>query len=1008
MTSKAAAYPLPFAAAVTYLLAKFGHGIKFKSKPRLQDLPVPPWVLDLDLEAELTGCVELVQAPALVDADASITDALAGQWRPALLMAQLRDPWIERMGRVLRWCASKGAALADFGLTAEDAALARESEYFELAADGLLLRRRAGPLVLGEAAAVPVLPARELTPPALAPGGVQDGKWSWRHWALYHCHCSVLGGHLALERSLPRLSSWVWWRGMSKDLARYVQSCPACAAARLRPHTPPVRSEHRRAPFQVLQVDLQGPIVPPSDEGFRFIVTVLCPFSRYIFLRGARTKTALEIARVLLDILWDVGTWPRVLQSDRGSEFVNAILQECLNMLQIRQRLSPAYSPHVQGAVERSHRSVSFYLGMLVRQHCRDFPGRWGSLLPVVQFYMRHAVIDRSGITPFQVVHGWAAASPEASCLTPWADLPEDAPLDQWVRELLGSWNAIHKRFSTFLDGYEDDLKRKADRDKRVKVVGFKVGDRVYLERGATEAAKSLLFLEPLEGPFVVTRIINDYRVALGPLPGGPTPTRTSSTDGVAVGRVVLAPEPSTLHLDGLDAGAPTAAVPGPELPPLSEATRRVWVRLQTGSLVLYRRGGSAAVGEVRQNLNRRNVLLLHEYTFDKGVWHKVFLDADGVPGTEAGLRDALTQVPYGHVLARVRLLAGGAMDATSARALHASRLPEWRLPAVEAAPPVHAAAPEAVDLSQLLLADVCIVDEFLSTEAALALLTAMGEVSAKKGAPEGAQVRALADLPPYQALPLSSEVAAKVAADEIVFLDRSSDEYAAYVAFTAAGFLEGRQDLSAALQQAVLDVAVLGREALWLPGAGYTRLKGVVMDVDTGDAAPISQQPYRRGLQEAEHLRWHVAQSLRLGILRPHTGAWSTPCFIVRQSGKPRGRLVADYRQVNAVTKPMSFPMPVVHDLVRRCSGHEHYSAVDAVSGFSQLDLTARAQDRLAIVTDLGTFAWTTLPFGPRNGPAAFQSVMSRLFANRQGVAVYVDDIVVYGGKHSGASRSA
>ena len=59
------------------------------------------------------------------------------------------------------------------------------------------------------------------------------------------------------------------------------------------------------------------------------------------------------------------------------------------------------------------------------------------------------------------------------------------------------------------------------------------------------------------------------------------------------------------------------------------------------------------------------------------------------------------------------------------------------------------------------------------------------------------------------------------------------------------------------------------------MPGAGYARLKGSVVGADTGEAVPIAQQAYRRGAQETEHLRWHVAQLLKLGILRPHTGAW-------------------------------------------------------------------------------------------------------------------------------------
>ena len=79
----------------------------------------------------------------------------------------------------MQWQTTGGvhSALKDFGLTAADAlGLARESEQFELAVDGVLLRRLAGSGsgVLGGASSVPVLPATSAVPAALAPGGVAD------------------------------------------------------------------------------------------------------------------------------------------------------------------------------------------------------------------------------------------------------------------------------------------------------------------------------------------------------------------------------------------------------------------------------------------------------------------------------------------------------------------------------------------------------------------------------------------------------------------------------------------------------------------------------------------------------------------------------------------------------------------------------------------------------------------------------------------------------------------
>ena len=61
--------------------------------------------------------------------------------------------------------------------------------------------------------------------------------------------------------------------------------------------------------------------------------TLICVFTRFCYIRGQRTKTALDTARCFLSIVWELGTFPRVVQSDRGREFVNEIMSEILELL---------------------------------------------------------------------------------------------------------------------------------------------------------------------------------------------------------------------------------------------------------------------------------------------------------------------------------------------------------------------------------------------------------------------------------------------------------------------------------------------------------------------------------------------------------------------------------------------------------------------------------------------------------------------------------------------------
>ena len=133
----------------------------------------------------------------------------------------------------------------------------------------------------------------------------------------------------------------------------------------------------------------------------------------------------------------------------------------------------------------------------------------------------------------------------------------------------------------------------------------------------------------------------------------------------------------------------------------------------------------------------------------------------------------------------------------------------------------------------------------------------------------------------------------------------------------------------------------------------------------------------------EQENCEWRVAKAIALGIVEPHAGAWPMPAFVAKQRGKPRGRLVCDYRRVKAVTNRAFHPMPRVDATLRQAVGAMFLGSLHAVSGFNLLKLSARAKEVLAICASSGLYAWSSLPFGPVDGSQAFQAVMKRVFGS-------------------------
>ena len=108
--------------------------------------------------------------------------------------------------------------------------------------------------------------------------------------------------------------------------------------------------------------------------------TLICVFTRFCYIRGQQTKTALDTARCFLSIVWELGTFPRVVQSDRGREFVNEIMSEILELLGSKHFTTPTYTLRINGIVERSHQNMATTLRLLVFELIKYSPQRWGEI----------------------------------------------------------------------------------------------------------------------------------------------------------------------------------------------------------------------------------------------------------------------------------------------------------------------------------------------------------------------------------------------------------------------------------------------------------------------------------------------------------------------------------------------------------------------------------------------------------------------------------------------------
>ena len=109
--------------------------------------------------------------------------------------------------------------------------------------------------------------------------------------------------------------------------------------------------------------------------------------------------------------------------SDRGSEFLNAVITELTEILSIKKVYTSAYRPLANSATERVHHFLNDSISMYVTKFARE----WDLWLQAATFVHNMSVISGTDqLTPFYLVNGRNAVMPNDVVFAPFFSLPRD------------------------------------------------------------------------------------------------------------------------------------------------------------------------------------------------------------------------------------------------------------------------------------------------------------------------------------------------------------------------------------------------------------------------------------------------------------------------------------------------------------------------------------------------------------------------------------------------------
>ena len=116
-------------------------------------------------------------------------------------------------------------------------------------------------------------------------------------------HNSLFCGHLGARKTASRIMSDSFWPGIRSDVSRFCRSCEAYQLEDSPQGSAPLgKMPLINVPFRMVAVDLIGPIYPSSEQGHRYILTLVDYAARHpeaVPLKSISTET---VAKALVDI----------------------------------------------------------------------------------------------------------------------------------------------------------------------------------------------------------------------------------------------------------------------------------------------------------------------------------------------------------------------------------------------------------------------------------------------------------------------------------------------------------------------------------------------------------------------------------------------------------------------------------------------------------------------------------------------------------------------------------
>ena len=211
-----------------------------------------------------------------------------------------------------------------------------------------------------------------------------------------------MAGHFGSETLFTALwQKGYYWPHMRADCNKQVNSCLQCLRFNVgKAGYHPRQFIDAKFPFEHIAVDtITG--FPTTARGNNVILVITDICTRFKLLMAQQTKSATETARNLWYCMCTFPT-PKIIQSDNGTEFCNAIVKELTEQHGVIHKQVAAYNPRANGTAENNVGVSQRVLRKTTQGNLKD----WDLFLPTVQLAMNAKPNDSTKTSPASLLFG--------------------------------------------------------------------------------------------------------------------------------------------------------------------------------------------------------------------------------------------------------------------------------------------------------------------------------------------------------------------------------------------------------------------------------------------------------------------------------------------------------------------------------------------------------------------------------------------------------------------------